>query len=268
MNRLLPAAAALLMSALSTAAQASPESAPCGEPVLALLARQLKVEHFVPGRNAFGRDPAGVILSSTCKRMPNDPRLTLAAVAWDAGRTDSKSLVLAVVDEASAAVLASMKDEIYEDAVTQVHNGSLRLDTAAYALAPGVRAFGLDISSDNPGCGDDGLGPQRSLYVRDGATLRPVVAGLQLSQYRYVRGNQARCVSDPKEAETAIVENFKVTIGLGAAGQGGWRDLVMTATSSRSDGRPGHAPLQVRIPYDGDAYPLAPFVKVYDQWRK
>ena len=268
MNRLLPAVATVLMLALSTGARASAEGLPCAAPVLALLARQLQVDHFVPGRNAFGRDPAGVILSSTCKRMPDDPRLTLAAVAWDAGRTDSKSLVLAIVDEASASVVASMKDEIYEDAVTQVHNGSLRLDTAAYVLAPGVRAFGLDISSDNPGCGDDGLGPQRSLYVRDGASLRPVVAGLQLSQYRYVRGNQARCVSDPKEAETAIVENFKVTIGLGGAGRGGWRELVMTATSSRSDGRPGRAPLQVRVPYDGDAYPLAPFVKACDQWRK
>jgi hypothetical protein len=118
MNRLLPAVATVLMLALSTGARASAEGLPCAAPVLALLAKQLQVDHFVPGRNAFGSDPAGVILSTTCKRMPSDPRLTLAAVAWDAGRTDSKSLVLAIVDEASAAVVASMKDEIYEDAWT------------------------------------------------------------------------------------------------------------------------------------------------------
>jgi hypothetical protein len=268
MNRLLRAVAPVLLLALSAGAQASPESQPCAGPPLAALARQMQVDHFAPGPNAFGADPAGVILSSACKRMPDDPRLTLVAVAWDAGKTDSKSLVLAIVDESAGSVVTSMRDEIYEDAITQVHNGSLRLDTAAYVLAPGVRAFGLDLSSDNPGCGDDGYGPQRSLYVRDGASLRPVVAGLQLSQYRYVRGNQPRCVSDQKEAETAIVENFKVTIELGASGKGGWRTLVMTATSSRSDHRPGRKPLHVSVPYDGDAYPLVTFVKAYDQWRK
>lgn len=266
MNRFLTAAG-VLMLALSTAAAAA-ESQPCAAPVLALLGRTLQVEHFAPGPNAFGTDASGIVLASACKRMPNDPRLTLAAVAWDAGKTDSKSLVVAILDEASPAVVASMRDEIYEDATTKVHNGSLRLDTAAYELAPGTRAFGLDVTSDNPDCGDGGLGPQRSLYVRDGAALRPVVAGLPLSQYRYLRGNQARCVADPKDAETAIVENFKVTIELGARGQGGWRDLVMTATSSRSDHQPGRAPLHVRVPYDGDAYPLVNFVKAYERWRE
>ena len=253
---------------LSGAAAHASNEQPCGAEVLAALGRQVKAAHFAPGPNAFGTDPSGVILSSACKRMPNDPRLTLAAVAWDAGKPESKSLVLAVVDEATSAIVTSLRDEIYEDATTKVHNGSLRLDTAAYELAPGVRAFGLDISSDNPDCSESGLGPQRSLYVRDGETLRPVVAGLPLSQYWYVRGNQPRCVSDQKEAETAIVENFKVTVELGAAGKGGWRDLVMTATSSRSDHGPVRKPLHVRVPYDGDAYPLVTFVRAYDAWRK
>jgi len=266
MNRFLTVAL-LLTVALPAGARAA-ESQPCAAGVLALLGRQLQVAHFAPGPNAFGADPSGVVLASACKRMPNDPRLSLAAVAWDAGKPDSKSLVVAIVDEAATAVVASMRAEVYEDAVTQVHNGSLRLDTAAYELAPGVRAFGLDITSDNPGCGDGGLGPQRSLYVRDGATLRPVVAGLPLSQYWYVRGNQPRCVSDPKDAESAIVENFKVTIELGAPGKGGWRDLVMTATSSRTDRQPGRKPLHVSVPYDGDAYPLVNFIKAYEQWRK
>ena len=264
---LLPLLCLTILLPCAGTARASNEQ-PCSPELIAALDRQVKAAHFAPSPNAFGTDPLGVVLASACKRMPNDPRLTLAAVAWDAGKPESKSLVLAVVDEAASSIVASLRDEIYEDATTRIHNGSLRLDTAAYQLAPGVRAFGLDISSDNPDCGEAGVGPRRSLYMRDGDTLRPVVAGLPLSQYRYVQGNLPRCVSDPKEAEDAIVENFQVTVELGAAGQGGWRDLVMTATSSRSDHAPARKPLHVRVPYDGDAYPLVTFVKPYDEWRK
>jgi hypothetical protein len=240
----------------------------CGAPVLAMLNQQLHVAHFAPGPADFGTDPDGVIVASACKPMPSDPRLTIAAVAWKGDKEESKALVVAIADESAQTISASFRDEIDEDAVTQVNNGSLRLDTAAYVLAPGVRAFGLDIFSNDRSCGEGSPGPTRSLYVRDGKTLRPVVAGLNFSQSRYLRGNQPRCVSDQREAETAIVEDYTVTIALGTAGKGGWRDLAITATSRRSDHLPGRTPLHVSVPYDGDAYPLVTFVKAYDRWRQ
>jgi hypothetical protein len=258
---------ALLAAAVAPAAHAA-ESHECGAPLLALLNQQLHVAHFAPGLTAFGSDPEGVIVASACKPMPNDPRLTVAAVAWKGDKEDAKALLVAIADESARTITASFRDDIYEDAATQVNNGSLRLDTAAYVLAPGVRAFGLDIFSDDRSCGEGTLGPTRSLYVRDGKTLRPVVAGLHVSESRYLRGNQPRCVSDPREAETAIVEDYNVTIALGPAGKGGWRDLVMTASSRRSDHHPGREPLHVSVPYDGDAYPLVHFVKAFDRWRQ
>ncbi len=267
MHRLLILAALLPVLGHAPAARAADDNPACGPAVLAALGRALDVAHFAPGPGDDGADAAGVVVASSCRPLPDDAGLTLAAVAWDAHAEDSKSLVLAVLDAAGSPV-ALLRDEIGEDAATQVVGGSLRLDTAPYKLAPGVRAFGLDVAATNGGCGEGGSGPTRTLYVREGRTLRPVLEGLVTSEYWYVRGNQPRCVSDPHEADTAIVEDFKVTIGLGTPGKGGWRDLVLTATSRRSDRRPGRPPLHVHVPYDGKTYPLDAFDKAWAAWRR
>jgi hypothetical protein len=195
MHRLLSIALSLLLLQ-SSPAHAAGENRECAAPVLAALAHELEVAHFVPAPSDDGKDPAGVVLASSCKRMPDDPRLTLAAVAWDARKEDSKALVIAVLDASTGAVVAARREDIDEDAATQVNNGSLRLDTAPYDLAPGVRAFGLDIFSDDRSCGEGSLGPTRALYVREGKTLRPVLEGLYFSESWYLRGNQPRCASD------------------------------------------------------------------------
>jgi hypothetical protein len=260
-------AAALLVHALPALAAA--EDHGCGPAVLGPLGRELKVAHFVPSPYDFGKDPAGVVMTSSCKRLPDEPALTLAAVGWDMHKEDTKGLAVAIVDEAAATVVALHREEIDEDASTRMDNGSLRLDTAPYQLAPGVRAVGLDFFSDEQGCGEGSLGPRRTLYVREGRTLRPVLEDLGIAESWYLRGNQPRCVSDPHEAETAILERYDVTIALGAAGAGGWRDLVLTATPRRDDHKPSTLkPLRVRVPYDGHAYALDAFNKAYAQWRK
>jgi hypothetical protein len=265
--RLLPSAllALLLAHALPTRAA---ESQACPPGVLSVLGRELKAAHFAPSPNAFGKDPAGVVLASSCKRMPDDPRLTLAAAAWDAHEEDAKSLVVAIVDEAASAVVALHRDRIDEDPTMRVNNGSLRLDTAPYLLAPGVRAFGLDVFGDDASCGEGGLGPRRALYVRDGRALRPVLEGLYVSQYAWLQGNQPRC-SPPDDKAPAVSESYDVTIGLGEPGRGGWRDLALTVTAHRDDHKPSRLkPLHVRVPYDGRAYPLDAYDKAVGQWRK
>ena len=259
--------AALLFHALPAGAAA--ENHECGPAVLATLGRELKVAHFAPSPNDFGKDPAGVVLASSCKRMPGDPRLTLAAVGWDTHEEDTKGLAVAIVDEADGAVVAVHREEVDEDASTRMNNGSLRLDTAPYELAPGVRAFGLDFFSDEMGCGEGKLGPRRTLYVREGRTLRPVLQDLAVAESWYLRGNQPRCVSDQHEAETAILESYDVTIALGAPGKGGWRDLALTVTARRDDHKASRLkPLHVRVPWDGQSYPLDAFDKAQAQWRK
>jgi hypothetical protein len=241
----------------------------CGPPVLAVLGRTLKVAHFEPAPSDFGKDPAGVVLASSCKRKPDEPALTLAAVGWGTRHEDTKGLAVAVVDEAAASVVALWQDEVEEDAATRMNNGSVRLDTAPYELAPGVRAFGLDFFSDQQGCGEGVLGARRTLYVREGHALRPVLQDLAIADALYVRGNQPRCVDDPHDAETAVIETYDVTIALGAPGKRGWRDLALTATAHRDDGRPPRRkPLHVRVPFDGHGYSLDAFRDAYWQWRR
>ncbi len=267
MKRLLSAALLFLIGAPLSAAFAAEASPVCPPALLATLGRELKVAHFAVGVDNFGKDPGGVLIAMSCKRMPGDPRLTLVAAAWDAHEADSKALALAIVDESTSAVVALKTDEIDEDAATQVDASSLRLDTAPYELAPGVRAFGLDIVSEDRSCGEGGMGPSRTLYVREGRTLRPVLQGLTITQWWWLRGNQPRC-SGPGEAASSLLEDYTVTIGLGAPGKNGWRDLMLTATSTRSDHKAGRKPLHVRVPYDGTAYDLKAFNKTYDDWRK
>lgn len=249
-------------------ARAASEHHECGPSVLAPLGRELKVAHFVPSPDDFGKDPAGVVRASDCKRMPDDPKLTLAAVGWDVHKEDTKGLVVAIVDEAAGAVVALRRDEVEEDASTHMNNGSVKLDTAPYELAPGVRAFGLDFYSDEDGCGEGDIGPRRTLYVREGRVLRPVLTDLAFAESWYLRGNQPRCVG-PDESQKALSESYDVTIALGAPGLGGWRDLVLTATAHRDDHKPSRLkPLHVRVPYDGKTYPLDAFDKAYQHWRR
>jgi hypothetical protein len=266
MKRLVPLLlAVLLVQALSARAA---ESQDCPPAVLGLLGRELKVARFAAADDGPGKAPSGVVLANACRRLPDDPKLTLVAAAWDAHKEDEKALALAIVDEAAGTVVALLRDDLSEDATTHVHEGSLRLDTAPYQLAPGVRAFGLDVSSDNGGCGDGGVGPMRTLYVREGRTLRPVLAGLFVSGYTYLRGNQPRCVADQREADTAIIEDTATTIGLGAPGKGGWRDLVLTVTAHRSDKKPARKPLRFTVPYDGGAYDLKAFENAMARWSR
>lgn len=266
MKRLVPLLLAVLLGHAAPVRAA--DSQDCPAAVLGLLGRELKLAHFVPSSDAGGKDPAGIVLASACRRQPDDPRLTLVAASWDAHQEDSKALAIAIVDERAGTVVALLRDDIAEDATTRIRETSLRLDTAPYQLAAGVRAFGLDIASDNDNCGDGGVGPMRTLYVREGRTLRPVLADLFVTEYTWIRGNQPRCVVDQREAETAIIEDRTTTIGLGAPGKAGFRDLVLTMTARRSDHQPVRKPLHVTVPYDGSTYSLKAFNEASTRWNK
>ena len=206
----------------------------------------------------------GLHLQDDARRSTADHR----GGPWDAHQEDSKALAIALVDTTTGAVAALRRDDIEED-------GATRVDGAACAWTPprttSRRACGPSAwmwSRKTAAAARRASVPSRTLYVREGRALRPVLAGLVVRQWAWLRGNQPRCEPATPVAPAAIREDDAISIALGAPGPSGWRDLVLTATSKRSDHGPARKPLHVRVPADRHAYDLHAFDRAYEAWRR
>ena len=209
-----------------------------------------------------------VIVAAACKKNPAMPQITIAAVAFDDGKDDAKAMVVALVDESARRVIASTRGEIDEDAGMRVDSGSLWIDTAPYTLAPGVRAFGVDLTSGYiPHCGDGGSGADRTLYVQEGKNLRPIF-GLTMSYWRFVKGGNPRCMASDQANDDIVIENTDVSIGLASTITNGYRDLVVTATSSEDGGqRTEKKPFRYKVRYDGREFRSQGLTESFDKWN-
>lgn len=244
----------------------------CSQPTLDLLGKHFGVSDLSYPERATSADAQnrGVIVAGACKAWPNDKSQTIAIVAYDAGVQYEKGLLVALVDTSRAEVLASYRAAMQEDASMTVGADSLRIDTARYDLAPGVRAFGFDATTSfSQGCVDGGLGPIRTLFVRDGKTIRPVLEWFYLSTWTFVEGGPS-CASGDREI---VTETISYAIGVGKATSKGFANLRITATSSFSNGaRPTRKPIQYELQYDGANYPSATTFNgaagKLDQWHR
>jgi hypothetical protein len=194
------------------------------------------------------------LVASTCKADPAQPGQTYVALAYDEGKPDTKTLILAIVERNR--VLADYRGEISEDATLTLQPDSLRIDTAPYRLAKGVRAFGLDLSGwQSPNCGDGGTGPTRSLYIREGKHIRPVLTDLFLSSWRYIAQGQGRCNPMAPEDAPTIIEEMTFSVSVLPSISHGFHDLRVTAMSSRDGGKPSEAGGHWSLKYNGRQYP-------------
>ena len=252
-----------VLSALTLAAtaQASEQDAGgqqiCTAKTLDAVGHFLKTEPFSMG---------GVVVAAACKSFPSDRSLTLVSAAYDGNIQDGKALVIALVDEPRGQVVSSYRGAIEEHAAMRIVASSLRLDTPPYVLAPGVRAFGLDLTSKelfHP-CIEGGWGTIRTLYVREGAQIRPVLVDLIKSEWGAVQGT-ANCPTSP---EPPIIESFKLTLSMSRQSSHGYRDIVVTARSSRDDGLAStRQPFRHTLHYDGRMYDQEGMRKAFSQWR-
>lgn len=241
----------------------------CSDSALAAVGAFLRLSTFKVPPRGDSAGPDAIIVSAACKPDPSQKNHTIIAVAYGSGKEDVKRFVVALVDEQARKVLASLKDEIAEDAAMVVEPRSLRIDTAPYRLTEGVRAFGVDLRSGYiPHCGDGGIGAQRTLYVRDGKKLRPVFS-ITMSYWRFVEGGNPRCMAIDKEPPKTIVEGIGLTIGFGPGKTNGYRDIVVTATSWRDDGQPtGKGVFRYTLHYDGRWYHADEMIDELYKWNK
>lgn len=181
-----------------------------------------------------GFDPkkpiVGEVVSAECKPWPGSAGKVLAAVmAFERGASPELRWVgvLALIDAKTLKLLNSRRFELEEDAVTRVGEHSLRLDTANYALAPGVRALGLRYANSGPGpsAADASASDELTLFVPEGRGLRPVF-GMSMERARAVEGCLGKCPN-------AIWDTASFTVAIGPPGPKGWNDLRVTATVVR-----------------------------------
>jgi hypothetical protein len=209
-----------------------------------------------------------VIAASACRAAPAY-HARLVAVAYRSGHQDELLLVIAAVDPATGRVSASFKGNLDSDPAVRVVSGSLWLDTAAYDLAPGVRAFGLDITTGLPrGCAGAGSGARRSLFVNQGRFIRPVLQDLPMSEWGLIQRGKSAC-TDSSAPDQTITENFTAALGLAPTSNRGYRDLVVSGGAARDDGQPdGRPALRTVLKWDGRGYSIDEQQRDWTVWKQ
>ena len=189
-----------------------------------------------------GKTSRDALVTAACKRWPADSNVLIVAAAYAQGE-DDKNEIVALVDKRARAVRAAFTGTIAEDTLTRV--GSFGIDTARYDLAPGVRAFGIDFYSFGHASGASEFvrsGPERTLFVQQGTTLRPVLVGFSLTTWNAV----------PDRERRGELSNW--TIAIGPTRSHGLFDLVVTRTTEPDqDGTPALSERSV-LHFDGKNY--------------
>ena len=190
----------------------------CENSVTSLIGKSLEVDNFSYIKNA-------------CKRWPKDKSITITAFAYDSGVEYQKSLIVALIDIQKSVVVATYRGVIQQSSGDTVEN--LEIDTARYDLAPGVRAFGVDVmQSLNIRCAIGRSGPYRTLYVQEGKNIRPILADQPMSRWAYY-GETNPC--DDKETGHEYAETETFTIGMTKEITNGYYNLVINQTTSFSN---------------------------------
>ena len=239
----------------------------CDPRTLAAIGRFVQVDNFREPPLGQTPDAGAMVAASACRAAPAYGG-RLVAAAWRAGRENDLLLVIAVLDTAGH-VGASFKGNLDSDPAVRIVSGSLWLDTAAYDLAPGVRAFGLDITTGLArGCAGAGSGARRSLFVSQGRFIRPVLQDLPMSEWTLIQRGRSAC-TDSSAPELTITENFTATLGLAPTSTRGYRDLVVTGTAARDDARiDERPPFRAVLRWDGRVYAIDDQQRAWTAWRQ
>jgi len=240
----------------------------CDARSLATVGRFVQAANFREPALGHEPDASAVIAASACRAAPAQHG-RLAAVVYRSGHQDDLLLVIAAIDSTTGQVDASFKGSLDADPAAKLVSGSLWLDTAAYDLAPGVRAFGLDVTSGLPrGCAGMGSGARRSLFVSQGRFIRPVLQDLPMSEWALIQRGKSAC-TDSSAPDLMITENFTATLGLAPTSTRGYRDLVVTGTASRDDGHlDERPPLPAVLKWDGRVYSTNEQQQAWTIWRQ
>lgn len=243
---------ALILSVALASGQAAEPAQACSDATMAAVGAHFKIADF-----KLSGPEGGAVLAAACKTWPADPKLEIAVFAYDAGKPEEKQQLTTILDQASGKVVSAHVATIMEDAMMSVYGAHFRIDTARYQLAPGVRAFGVDLHSgyNHHYCPEGGWGPVRTLYVREGARIRPVLDGMVISTWHYVDGTFQGCAEQPEGTPGPVTETTELSLALMKSTSHGYADLELTASTSDDRAKPTNRVKRSVLRYDGKAYP-------------
>ena len=191
-----------------------------------------------------GATTPDAMVAAACKLWPFDKSVLIVAAAYAQDKEQDKNLVVALVDTKTMAVRSAFQGVVLEDETWSVTQASLHIDTAPYDLAPGVRAFGIDVSSDAldaPVRG--GITATRSLFIPDGSRLRLMLDGFVLTTSK----KTAAGVAETTSAKIAIgshrtheFADLQVTRKAGSGAAVGQERTTFTYDGSRYEGDAGY----------------------------
>lgn len=160
-----------------------------------------------------------------------------------------------LIDTTTKQIMASYQSTVFEDAAVQVYANSLLLDTAAYQLAPSVRAFGLrfDSLARVPSCAEGWQGGKIQLFVREGVALRPVFA-IPVNHLLVSNG----CINAGTGMDT-LYEEANLTVKVLKSRANGYADLMLNAVINTDGSDPKAQTIKPRVEqqlmqYDGEKY--------------
>jgi len=236
--------------------QANPEIKRCSDAIVNLVGDYLDVSDFSYPKDGIypSAENGGVIIAGVCKVWPKDNSKTIAVFAYDAGVKYENQLIVVLVDTIKGRIVATYKGTIQEDAALTVGENSFRIDTARYDLAPGIRAFGLDVTTSySQGCGIGGSGPVRTLFIQDDKEIKPILEDFYISSWKFIQEGQSRCTG-ADAPEESLYENVSYSLSVDTTSTNGYRDLLVTETISRDDEKKTGKPLRYKLHFDGEKY--------------
>lgn len=195
---------------------------------------------------------------AACKVNPGDPSQVLAvlpmAINVDENGNGDYGIDVLVADSATGKVIAHRYQDAAFNSDTSLY-WSLKLDTARYQIAPGLRAFGVRITDEGSSKPSPYESETLTLYVQDGSQLRPIMSDL------VVRKTQG-------EWDMECAGTFKTTsrtLAVGNPGKDGFASLrvVEKTTDSKNVPKPGDECEEVTdapktktftLNYDGSQY--------------
>jgi hypothetical protein len=210
------------------------ENQQCNRLLIApVLSQKLKID-FGDSSERYNR---GAVIDLVCKPHPQHPAQTIVALFYDlpssnnANDLEQKGFALAVVDMAAKKVLRLYTDRIEVDGSIRIFgDGGLSLDTPRYNLAPNVRALGvrMDIGY-SPRCAEGGESNYLSLFVEDGAQLKPILKNFAMRSWSITDGSNGCGYS---ENPSYTQEEVNYTLSISDSVTEGWHDLELAAHKS------------------------------------